>query len=145
MLVTLQLISSSSKQKVLDEMVKYFTQFECGACIQDKFTVSVGGKQTNWELRIYPNGYEDDTSAYLALFVKHKEGSTAKYLLKSTISILDSSGVQRSTFSEISSCRTHQSTKVIQLLSSLKLKFGQISSVCRHVPTQHVRGPEPRG
>ena len=64
---------------------------------QDKFTVTVGGKLTNWELRIYPNGYEDDTSAYLALFVKHKEGLTGKYLLKSTISILDTSGAKKVT------------------------------------------------
>jgi len=81
----------------ISRFMQCLDQFECGACIQDKFTVSVGGKQTNWELRIYPNGYEDDTSAYLALFVKHKEGSTAKYLLKSTISILDSSGAKKVT------------------------------------------------
>ena len=57
--------------------------------VQDKFTVNVGGKETNWELRIYPNGYEEETAGFLALFVKHKESSNCKYLIKSNICILD--------------------------------------------------------
>ena len=70
-------------------------QYECGNCIQDKFVVNVKGKETNWELRIYPNGYEEETGAFLALFVKHKESINAKYLIKSNICILDSNGQKR--------------------------------------------------
>ena len=98
----------------ISRFVQTLDQFECGNCIQDKFTVVVGGKETSWELRVYPNGYEEETSAYLAVFVKHKEGNN-KYLLKSTISILDSGGKDKKVPCElpgkILSCKQMHGTK----------------------------------
>ena len=98
----------------ISRFLQCLEQFECGNCIQDKFTVVVGGKETSWELRVYPNGYEEETSAYLAVFVKHKEGNN-KYLLKSTISILDSSGKDKKVPCElpgkILSCKQMHGTK----------------------------------
>ena len=98
----------------ISRFLQCLEQFECGHCIQDKFTVVVGGKETSWELRVYPNGYEEETSAYLAVFVKHKEGNN-KYLLKSTISILDSSGKDKKVPCElpgkILSCKQMHGTK----------------------------------
>ena len=74
----------------------------------------VGDRETSWELRVYPNGYEEETSAYLAVFVKHKEGNN-KYLLKSTISILDSNGKDKKVPCElpgkILSCKQMHGTK----------------------------------
>ena len=98
----------------ISRFLQCLEQFECGNCIQDKFTVVVGGKETSWELRVYPNGYEEETSAYLAVFVKHKEGNN-KYLLKSTISILDSGGKDKKVPCElpgkILSCKQMHGTK----------------------------------
>ena len=81
----------------ISRFVQCLDQFECGSCIQDKFTVSVGNKTTSWELRIYPNGYEEDTAGYLALFVKHREGSSMKYMLKASIFLLDAAGAKKVT------------------------------------------------
>merc|ERR1719158_1446655 len=47
--------------------------------IQDSFSVNVSGIRTNWELRVYPNGYDDENSGYLGIFVKHKEGNSHRY------------------------------------------------------------------
>ena len=98
----------------ISRFLQCLEQFECGNCIQDKFTVVVGGKETSWELRVYPNGYEEETAAYLAVFVKHKEGNN-KYLLKSTISILDSNGKDKKVPCElpgkILSCKQMHGTK----------------------------------
>jgi len=85
-----------SHQTKISRFPQTLEQYECGNCIQEKFSVTVGGKETHWELRIYPNGYEEDTSGFLALFVKHgSKGSTAQYLLKSEISILDGEGAKK--------------------------------------------------
>jgi len=81
----------------ISRFVQCLDQFECGVAVQDKFTVMVGGKATTWELRIYPNGYEEDTAGYLALFVKHREGSSMKYMLKASIFLLDASGAKKVT------------------------------------------------
>ena len=98
----------------ISRFLQCLEQFECGNCIQDKFTVVVGERETSWELRVYPNGYEEETSAYLAVFVKHKEGNN-KYLLKSTISILDSNGKDKKVPCElpgkILSCKQMHGTK----------------------------------
>merc|ERR1719320_783405 len=60
--------------------------------IQDSFSVNVSGVRTNWELRVYPNGYDDENSGYLGIFVKHKEGNSHRYLIKSVVQLLDSTG-----------------------------------------------------
>jgi len=88
-----------SHQTKISRFPQTLEQYECGMCIQEKFSVTVGGKETHWELRIYPNGYDEDTAGFLALFVKldKKEGSTAQYLLKSEISILDVEGSKKIT------------------------------------------------
>jgi len=70
-------------------------QFETSMFIQDSFSVNVSGIRTNWELRIYPNGYDDENSGYLGIFVKHKEGNSHRYLIKSVIQLLDSSGSKK--------------------------------------------------
>merc|ERR1719483_509749 len=63
--------------------------------IQDSFSVNVAGVRTNWELRVYPNGYDDENSSYLGIFVKHKEGNSHRYLIKSVIQLLDGAGVKK--------------------------------------------------
>merc|ERR1719309_515791 len=63
--------------------------------IQDSFSVNVSGIRTNWELRVYPNGYDDENSGYLGIFVKHKEGNSHRYLIKSVIQLLDSTGAKK--------------------------------------------------
>ena len=79
--------------------------------IQDSFSVNVAGIKTNWELRydhkafflewninsyrVYPNGYDDENSNYLGIFVKHKEGNCHQYLIKSVIQLLDAEGERR--------------------------------------------------
>merc|ERR1719244_1620458 len=60
--------------------------------IQDSFSVNVSGVRTNWELRVYPNGYDDENSGYLGIFVKHKEGNSHRYLIKSVVQLLDATG-----------------------------------------------------
>merc|ERR1719357_2010834 len=55
--------------------------------IQDSFSVNVSGVRTNWELRVYPNGYDDENSGYLGIFVKHKEGNSHRYLIKSVVQV----------------------------------------------------------
>ena len=114
----------------ISRFVQTLDQFECGNCIQDKFTVTVGDKPTSWELRIYPNGYEEDTAAYLALFVKHKEGSTCKYMLKASICILDTGGNKKVTCElpgkVLSSKQMHGTKKYIlreQLMSNPQVYF----------------------
>jgi len=67
-------------------------QFETSMFIQDSFSVNVSGVRTNWELRVYPNGYDDENSGYLGIFVKHKEGNSHRYLIKSVVQLLDSTG-----------------------------------------------------
>jgi len=67
-------------------------QFETSMFIQDSFSVNVSGIRTNWELRVYPNGYDDENSGYLGIFVKHKEGNSHRYLIKSVVQLLDSTG-----------------------------------------------------
>merc|ERR1719232_1687460 len=64
--------------------------------IQDSFSVNVSGIRTNWELRVYPNAYDDENSGYLGIFVKHKEGNSHRYLIKSVIQLLDSAGAKKS-------------------------------------------------
>jgi len=70
-------------------------QFETSMFIQDSFSVNVAGVRTNWELRVYPNGYDDENSGYLGIFVKHKEGNSHRYLIKSVIQLLDSTGAKK--------------------------------------------------
>jgi len=70
-------------------------QFETSMFIQDSFSVNVAGVKTNWELRVYPNGYDDENSNYLGIFVKHKEGNCHQYLIKSVIQLLDAEGERR--------------------------------------------------
>jgi len=70
-------------------------QFETSMFIQDSFSVNVSGIRTNWELRVYPNGYDDENSGYLGIFVKHKEGNSHRYLIKSVIQLLDSAGAKK--------------------------------------------------
>ena len=45
--------------------------------------------------RVYPNGYDDENSNYLGIFVKHKEGNCHQYLIKSVIQLLDAEGERR--------------------------------------------------
>lgn len=70
-------------------------QFETSMFIQDSFSVTVAGQVTHWELRVYPNGYDDENSNYLGIFVKHKEGNSHRYLIKSVIQLLDGAGVKK--------------------------------------------------
>jgi len=70
-------------------------QFETSMFIQDSFSVNVAGVRTNWELRVYPNGYDDENANYLGIFVKHKEGNSHQYLIKSIIQLLDSTGEKK--------------------------------------------------
>jgi len=70
-------------------------QFETSMFIQDSFSVSVAGVRTNWELRVYPNGYDDENSNYLGIFVKHKEGNSHQYMIKSVIQLLDAQGERK--------------------------------------------------
>lgn len=44
---------------------------------------------------MYPNGYDDENSNYLGIFVKHKEGNCHQYLIKSVIQLLDAEGERR--------------------------------------------------
>ena len=71
---------------------------------------------------MYPNGYDDENSNYLGIFVKHKEGNN-KYLLKSTISILDSNGKDKKVPCElpgkILSCKQMHGTKKYILRDTL--------------------------
>jgi hypothetical protein len=62
-------------------------QFETSMFIQDSFAVTVAGVRTNWELRVYPNGYDDENANYLGIFVKHKEGNSHQYMIKSVIQV----------------------------------------------------------
>lgn len=70
-------------------------QFETSMFIQDSFSVNVAGVRTNWELRVYPNGYDDENSNYLGIFVKHKEGNSHQYMIKSVIQLLDATGERK--------------------------------------------------
>ena len=45
--------------------------------------------------RVCPNGYDDENSNYLGIFVKHKEGNCHQYLIKSVIQLLDAEGERR--------------------------------------------------
>jgi len=67
-------------------------QYETSMFISDSFTVTVAGVKTSWEFRVYPNGYDDENSNFLGIFVKHKEGNSNRYLIKSVIQLLDSHG-----------------------------------------------------
>lgn len=72
-----------------------------GKHMTDNFTVTVGGIQSHWEFRVYPNGYDEDNRNYLGIFVKHKDTPAHKsinppqYLIKSVIQLLDSRGERK--------------------------------------------------
>ena len=59
---------------------------------QDNFTVRVSGKETSWELRVYPNGYDEENAEYLGIFLKHKEGNSNKYMIRSVLQMLGPAG-----------------------------------------------------
>jgi len=69
-------------------------QFETSMFIQDSFSVTLAGLVTHWELRVYPNGYDDENASFLGIFVKHKEGNSHRFLIKSVIQLLDGQGVK---------------------------------------------------
>ena len=58
---------------------KFLEQYEASMFISDSFTVTVAGVKTSWEFRVYPNGYDDENSNFLGIFVKHKEGNSNRY------------------------------------------------------------------
>ena len=70
-------------------------QFETSMFIQDSFSVTLAGLVTHWELRVYPNGYDDENANFLGIFVKHKEGNSHRFLIKSVIQLLDGQGVKK--------------------------------------------------
>ena len=52
----------------------------------------VSGKETSWELRVYPNGYDEENAEYLGIFLKHKEGNSNKYMIRSVLQMLGPAG-----------------------------------------------------
>lgn len=70
-------------------------QYETSMFIQDSFSVNVSGVRTHWELRVYPNGYDDENAGYLGIFVKHKESNAHRYLIKSVVQLIDASGSKK--------------------------------------------------
>lgn len=78
-------------------------QYNTSEFIPDSFTVTVGGIESHWEFRVYPNGYDNENSSFLGIFVKHKEtalksgGQRPQYLIKSVIQLLDSRGDKKVT------------------------------------------------
>jgi len=133
-------------------------QFETSMFIQDSFSVTVAGLVTHWELRVYPNGYDDENANFLGIFVKHKEGNAYRYLIKSVIQLLDGEGVKSVPVDlpgkVLSSKQMHGTKKYIerdallansQLYSEDSITFLLEAEICQPGTRTSVVETEPQG